>query len=224
MRTALWVLTALLMSSCTATIPTNYAGTDAGYAAIGIGAATATQYSSYSFLFRRVGEKATGRLVYFQNNMFYSRTPDYKAPDEAGVVEIATLPPGDYELVNFDVFLNAGMVQTNYSSRKEFSIPFQVQSKQVVYLGNYQANAIRGRNIFGMRVAGGAYFVVEDRMSRDLGFAKMRLASLPVDQSRNATPDVKQVGNPFLVSMDQARLAREIVEPTGEPTPAQKRD
>lgn len=209
-----WLLAVFMLCSCATTIPTNYTGNDAGYAVIGIGAASGTQYSSYSFLFRRAGakeaaEKDSGRLVFFQNNLFYSRPPDYKTADEAGVVEVASLPPGRYEIFNFDVFLNMGTVQNHYRSRKEFSIPFEVRPNETVYLGNYQANGIKGRNFFGLPVAGGAFFVVEDRSQVDLGLAKARVPAVRVENVRNTTPDPKQLDAALLIPLDRAKAARQ---------------
>ncbi|MBI3528188.1 MAG: hypothetical protein HY067_09480 [Betaproteobacteria bacterium] len=213
MRAAIWITVSLLLSSCAATISTRYPGSDAGYAIIGVGAASTTEYSSYSFLFHHTGKKETGRFTYFQHNIFTSQKPDYSNEDETGVVEVATLPPGKYELTNFDIFSNRfGGPQIHYSSRKEFSIPFEIRPGEVVYLGNYQANIIKGRNFFGMPVNGGAFFVVTDRSEIDLQLAKARFDFLPMAKTQDATPDAKQVGNPFLVSADQARHAREAAE------------
>src|SRR5258705_13706205 len=155
MRATIWIAAAFLLSSCAPAISTRYSGNDAGYAVIGVGAASTTEYSSYTFLFRRAGKKDTGRFTYIQHNIFSSQKPDYSNKKESGVVEVATLPPGMYELVNFDIFSNRlGRPQVNYSSRKEFSIPFEIRPGEAVYLGNYQANIIKGRNFFGLPVDG----------------------------------------------------------------------
>lgn len=111
-----------------ATIPTNYAGTDVGYAVIGIGSSTHhyIKYNTYRFEFRRVGEKHKGWFEYFtlRGLPFSSVRTDYKSSDEAGVVEIAALPPGHYEVVNF-------LVSKDWldfcSSDQDFSIPFEIK-------------------------------------------------------------------------------------------------
>src|SRR5258705_9682153 len=77
MRATIWIAAAFLLSSCAPAISTRYSGNDAGYAVIGVGAASTTEYSSYTFLFRRAGKKDTGRFTYFQHNIFSSRKPDY---------------------------------------------------------------------------------------------------------------------------------------------------
>lgn len=185
-------------------LPTDYAGHDAGRVVISMGAATGTSYSSYSLLFRKRGSdaaenKPVGRFTYFQTNMFYKQTPDYHSGDEAGVVLIHSLPPGDYEIYNFDVFFNGGMVQKNFFSKIDVSIPFSVRSGETTYLGNYQANRLTGHNIIGISIPAGAVFAVSDRLKDELPIAQVKSKGA-VDTAKNATPDPKAIGNPFFVS------------------------
>lgn len=123
----------ILLTGCATVdrVPTDYAGPDAGKVVIGMGAATGTSYSSYSLIFRKMTPAADadkppiGRLTYFQENMFYSQPADYKSGSEAGVVLVHSLPPGDYEIFNFNVFFNGGTVQNNYFSKVMFPFPSQ---------------------------------------------------------------------------------------------------
>jgi hypothetical protein len=45
-----------------------------------------------------------------------------------------------------------------------------------------------------------------------LALAKTRVASLPVDNPANATLDVEKLGNPFLVSLEEAKRAKEAAD------------
>ncbi|MEQ1773807.1 MAG: hypothetical protein ABL891_08490 [Burkholderiales bacterium] len=209
MRLALWIFAALILAGCATRLPTDYAGPDAGFAVIGIGAKWNTQYSSYTFVFRRIGEQETGHLTYFQNNQMRARETDYRTNDEAGIVYVANIPAGNYEIINFSVFLNSGVYQSAYSSRKPFSIPFTVRAKEAVYLGNYQANGINGKNFFGMPVTGGAYFVVENRYQKDIELAKKRTPPLPIENAKDMTPNLKNVGSPFLITTEQAKSIKQ---------------
>lgn len=207
MRRLLAVFLALLLCACANVqrLPTDYSGPDAGKTVVGIGAASGTRYSSYSLLFRRVGQSAAaaepkevGRIVFFQTNMFYAQKPDYANSAEQGVVLIQSLPPGDYEIFNFDIFFNAGTVQTNFSSREPFSIPFTVKAGETTYLGNYQANRISGKNILGLPVASGAVFTVTSRLEDDLRIARGKDGMVRAD-GQDATPSPRRIGNPFFI-------------------------
>lgn len=215
MKCMLLVAAIFLLSSCagTNTIPTDYVGADAGYAVISIGAGPNAQaFSSYRLLFRRVGgAEDTGSFAFVPPNIFSHREPDYNFVGESGAVEVATLPAGKYELVNFSLFSNRGHFQSYLSSRNDFSIPFEVTPGGVVYLGNYQATRfMTGRSLLlRHRVYGPIQFVIDDRLRHDLGIAKARVPSLPTERLRNATPDPAHIGNPLLISVDAARLAHE---------------
>jgi len=210
------------VSSCMLTIPTNYSGSDVGYAVMGIGQSTAlalNKYNlpidSYRFVFRRIGEKHKGWLYYpTYNNLFSNRkTKRYRSSDETGIVEIAALQAGQYELVNFEVFRSHAspfdMLLPDVSgSAQDFSIPFEIKPGKVVYLGNYQANLLSKK--------GDVFFIVEDRFARDLALAKLHIELLPVENARDAMPDVEKVGNRFLISAAQAK-AREAANPGVQP-------
>lgn len=207
MKKYLSVFLPLLFLGCASIIPipTDYNGPDAGKMVIGIGAASGTEYYSYSFLFRKVGvepkdpeKPEVGRLDYFQTNIFSRQEPDYQEESEEGVVLVCSLTPGDYEIYNFDVFYNGGTYQVNYSSKHPFTIPFSVSTGGVVYLGNYQANSI-GRNLFGMS-AGGAVFVVNSRLERDLKIAQKKDPTIP-SKVIDLTPDVRDIANPYFIEI-----------------------
>ncbi len=204
------VVFALLLSGCATVdrIPTDYAGADAGKLILGMGAATGTSYSSYSLLFRKRasssnGEKAAGgRFTYYQTNIFYKQADDYHSSSESGVVLVHSLPPGEYEIYNFDIFYNGGTVQKHFESRVDFSIPFSIRPERATYLGNYQANKLTGKNIFGLPLSAGAVFAVSDRLEAELPIAEAKVKS-PLGKAQDATPQPSQIGNPFFASPQQ---------------------
>ncbi len=206
-------LALLLLAGCSTVdrLPTDYAGADAGKVVVGIGAAAGTSYSSYALLFRKrdasagAENAARGRFIYFQTNTFSKQTPDYRSPVESGVVLVHSMPPGEYEIYNFDVFFNGGTVQTNFGSRNNFSIPFSVKRGETTYLGNYQANALTGKNVLGIPRPAGAVFVVSDRLKDELAIAEAKTKSR-LDSAHDATPQPSQIVNPYFVS----------VRPTGD--------
>jgi len=207
MHRVLAVFIALLLSACAGVqrIPSDYSGPGAGKAVIGMGAITGTSYSSYSLLFRRVDQRSlpadqqqVGRIIFFQKNIFYAKKPDYGNQSEEGVVLVQSLPAAEYEIFNFDIFFNAGTVQKNFSSREPFSIPFTVEVGKTTYLGNYQANGIIGKNIFGISLPAGAVFAITNRAHDDLRMAHGKDALISTD-AKDETPTAKSIGSPFFV-------------------------
>lgn len=207
MKIIVITILAVALNACiTATIPTNYAGPDAGRVVLGFGAANGTTYSTYALLFRDVrssagsaGASAEGRFLFCQTNVLCGGKFDYEKPNEVGVAVILSLPAGKYEIYNFDVFYNAGTIQKNFSSKRPFSIPFEVKPGITAYLGNYQANGISGKNVFGMAVSAGAIFIVEDRTAVDIGIASKKDGSL-FQKVESYVPDVRTLASPFFVA------------------------
>lgn len=211
MKKILAILAVIMISACGSMpeVRNEYQGADAGRIAIGIGAIANTHYSSYSLQFRKVGDKEgeSNRFVYFQHNEFSAQKRDYNSKEENGVVQSFLLPPGDYEIYNFDVFLNSGTVQKNFGSRNDFSIPFRVRPNETTYLGNYQANLTVGKNLFGMSIPAGAVFVVTDREMADLALVKKRLPNVSFGTISNAAPTAKSIANPFFVEANEIHVA-----------------
>ncbi|MCG8428653.1 MAG: hypothetical protein MI754_14965 [Chromatiales bacterium] len=206
MRNIAGMFIVLLLAGCASTppIPPNYSGSDAGKIVVGIGAAAGTNYSSYSFLFRRVDQRSlpkdqqqVGRLMFLQNNIFSSNEPDYDTSSEQGEVLVQSIPAAKYEIFNFDIYDN-GYVERNFSSRVDFSIPFTVEAGKITYLGNYQANKLMGKNYFGLPIPAGALFVVSDRAQNDLEIA-YRKKEIPEIGANNSTPTVDSIGNPLFI-------------------------
>ena len=198
-------LCAAFLVGCASTsqMPSNYAGADAGQVVLGLGALNAgAAYSSYDLRFRRVdsaqADAAVGNFTYLSNNVFSSKKPDYQDSKETGVVLVKSLPAGKYEIYNFNIFLNMGMTQSNFSSRVPFSIPFTVKAGQVTYLGNYQANKLTAKNAFGLEIPAGAVFAVSQRQTTEVGIARALDATLPA-AVENATPVAANINNQFFV-------------------------
>jgi hypothetical protein len=201
-----------LLGACASipAIPTDHAGNDAGQAVIGIGAAKGTSFNSYTFFFRRLDGPAAsagpqqrpfGRLEYRQHGGFVTPKRDYDDGAENGVVLLASLPAGRYELYDFEVFLTTGMFEKSFFSKQDFSIPFEVKPGRAVYLGNYQANRVDGKNRLGLPALAGAVFVVESRMPQDLGLVRKRGGQQAlVADVQDVTPSVQALASPFFVT------------------------
>lgn len=186
----------LILTACATTIPRDYTGADAGQLVVALGASAETKYASYTLMYRKKGDKAQGMVRYLQDNMFFPTKRDFDDLSENGFVAVHSLPAGDYEIYNFDVFFNGGMVQTNFGSRQDFSIPFTIKPGKATYIGDFTAVGITGNNIFGLPVRNGAYFIVSDKQGRDLPVAREKMPSL--GSVEIAVPDAAAVRNPFI--------------------------
>jgi len=194
----------LALSSC-ASVPENYLGPDAGLVVIGIGADHETAYSGYLFEYRQtappVPEKDRvdrGAFFWAQQAKFHGDNLDYDTEQGGGIVVSKFMRPGKYEIYNFDVSMS-GLRSDSFSSKIEFSIPFEVRPGQTTYLGNYEAHRLMGKNFVGLPVWAGATFAVSDRSAAELEIARAKVGAIgsPII---DATPDVKGIDSPFFVS------------------------
>jgi hypothetical protein len=209
MRRYFLLLLSVFIVGCASgpTLKTDYSGPNSGRVVLSMSAVAPTAYSYYRFHFRKRGETGSapyGELTFFQTNVFYSREPDFKNANDAGVVLTASLPAGDYEIFNFEIFSNNAQIQTHYSSKAPFSIPFTVLEAKTTYIGSYQANGLFGKNTFGMTMPAGAFFVVKNESVRDLQLATKR--GLPISdtsQARIEVPKALSINNPFFADPKQ---------------------
>lgn len=118
----------------------------------------------------------------------------------AGSVFSAYLPPGEYELYGIRLFENLGSMTTTFHTKVDFSIPFTVAKGETVYLGAFLATTTKGKNLLGMSVPSGAYFLVSNQLQRDVGLLAKKQIVIPVDKVRvslAASPD-----NPYIRPAD----------------------
>lgn len=206
MKQILFLAISFLLTACITMpnhIDTNYAGSNKGTVLIGIGAAPGNTYHSYTFIFRKTltateHENDTGFFSYKPDAGLTGQKPDYVNGDEPGIVVVSTLPPGQYEIVNFSVSSGGYVVPFYNYSKTPFSIKFIVEPGKTTYLGNYQAVAINGQNNFSSE-PGGVIFNVENRADKDFSLAQKKKSNLPAI-SENSTPDPDKVNNYYIVN------------------------
>jgi hypothetical protein len=197
-KSLLTILSLLILSGCAAGLHVaNYQGPDAGVLVASLGAKTSTVYDSYSLFYRKKNRSpdGDGTIWWGQANMLEGRKLDIDNGSETGIVDVRSLPPGEYEIFNFRVFYNGGTVQKSFSSKQDFSIPFSIQPGRATYIGEFIAVGVQGQNIFGFSIPDGAYFTVSERGERDIAIARQKHPSLGEVQSTVVDP--KRVGSPF---------------------------
>ena len=169
---------------------TEYQGPDAGMLALSLGAYKGADYSIYNLFFRTHDGGKTGRLTY---NL--GARPDYSSAYVAGVVRTYSLQPGEYEVYKVELYFGNGFVEQHFSSKEPFAIPFTIKPGRSVYLGEFRAMPMEGRNLFGLPAHAGAKFMLSDQSARDIPIARQQDTRVADPEIR--IPDPAAIGTPL---------------------------
>lgn len=203
-----WLIVAcasLLLAGCWATTdaPTRWAQLPESQRAAVFGTITAEMggpsgpMSRYMLKYRNVETKEEAWLS-INPGMDSSGDPElYERRRTVGTLFDVSLPAGRYEF--FDVWFVAatGFGSTEYRAREPFSVPFTIEAGTLNYLGEFRAYPIVGRNLLGMSLPGGGYFVVLDRERRDTQLLAKR-RGVPFGPVKNIVPDPDRANTPFM--------------------------
>lgn len=213
MRQHLVLALGLLLTACssTPTISNQYTGNDRGAAVLGIGAPPGYHYTSYNFLFRNAGippaaAAPVGTFQYKTSTFLSGDSPDYSSERERGVVTVATLPPGKYEIFQFELFFTNGMFSETFRSSKPFSIPFEVRANETAYLGHYFALPRYGARHLGIPQRAGALFTVENRQQVEVPIASKKALGALTAGVTSYTPTASQLAGPFISQEQRERI------------------
>lgn len=157
-------------------------------------------FTFYSLDFRSVATGDEGSLKTSTPELVQAKFEVIKGVYE-GFVSVLKLPPGKYELYNFSVFGGAGFGSVTWSSKQDFSVPFEVQAGKATYIGAYDCTPIFGEGIFGLRALAGMYWILSDQHDRDVPIARGRepgLTQTPVDI---AVPDPQRLNIPLITGV-----------------------
>lgn len=188
----------LTMVGCQSTQPiSEYSQADAGQVIMGISAAPKTYYGSMGFYVRGLDNDFKKKFIYSTSNGFLAVKHDYKTENESGFIIQHSFPPGKYEVYNFYLFYNSGTATTDFTSRQEFSIEFQVLPNQTTYLGNFLAHQVMAKNILGIPVPAGAEFEVRDLEKADLSIYDRKYPGTKSNKINNQVNSFLNTGLPF---------------------------
>jgi hypothetical protein len=155
-------------------------------------------YMRYQLDFRPVGEKGGG-FVALTNTIFDSKDSyDLEIEGYRGKTFRQVLPPGEYELYNYSMSSDTGQMSMRFFSRQPFSVRFKVGSNEKVYLGRFLARGVWGKGLFGMRMADGGYFELQDRLEEDAALASRKGRTFEPAEARRAHLQVVDHANLFI--------------------------
>ncbi|MGB0372795.1 MAG: hypothetical protein ACPGN3_15780, partial [Opitutales bacterium] len=128
------------------------------------------RYSAYGYYFRSLdpGNEFRGDVGLQGDIFFATYDSDYKLDDGQGAVYAIAVPAGRYEFYNFSFFQNSGAFQNTFSSREDFSYPFEIEAGECIYIGEIAAIHEFGKNLLGMTIPAGGYHAFFDERARDI--------------------------------------------------------
>lgn len=180
--------------------PTPKDGEPAGYAIVSVSRDREIKLmTDLALIFRDPSTEDEGRFRIYIPDLSKD-TFDVRNEKYEGFVTILRLPPGKYEIYNFEVSIASPLGSTRFSSREDFSIPFEVQSGRAVYIGSYDSTPTYGKSIFGVDVVAGTYWILSDRHERDLAVAKAREPALGQMAIDLAVPDPRRLNIPLIAA------------------------
>lgn len=109
------------------------------------------------------------RKEYRISQSFAFGSGDFDDGEKKGIVFAQALPPGEYEIYNYQVYSANGAFETRWYARDDFSVRFIVAPGSVNYLGDIEFAPHVGKNFLGMAASDGGFFRILDRSTRDMG-------------------------------------------------------
>ena len=176
------------------------AGQPAGYVVVSISREKeGLPFSAYRLKFRNLADKEEGVLALVMPEFAESKL-DVSNSTHEGAVAALRLPPGKYEIYNFEVEGASALGTSIWGAKRDFSIPFEVTDGKFTYVGAYESASTYGENIFGMKVLAGLYWRLSNQSERDLAALKARMPTLTAASVLVAVPDPASLGIPLFVN------------------------
>jgi hypothetical protein len=165
-----------------------YDGKDAGFLVASMSEHTGTYYSDYTLHFRNRKDQSYAGRLRWAPSLLEARKAEFVDGTRSGIVEVVRLPPGDYELYNFEI----SSLSRRYKAKQDFAYPFTIKPGAGTCIGEFLAVGIKGPG----GQSGGAFFVVSNMAARGLPLAKGKEPALPPVVT--AVADVRSLGTPLL--------------------------
>ena len=102
------------------------------------------------------------------------------------------LPSGDYKIYGWGMTYNYGSGQKTFFPMGNFGLPFTVFGGRINYLGDYLGTTSLGRNVFGIKIPSGGYFIVSNRFEEDYEAIINKWPNLDLNGILNSMPDFSE--------------------------------
>lgn len=129
----------------------------------------------------------TTRAEYRISQSFAFVAGNYQSRDYKGVLFALALPPGEYEFFNYQIYSTNAAYETRWYSEEEFSLKFEVGPASVTYIGDIRFVPNAGKNVIGMTVAEGGYFIIADESEADLPQLRATFPDIDWSEARTGT-------------------------------------
>ena len=176
----------------------NYKGRDAGILVVSITSGEGARPYTHDFIFRRIADQKKDFLRYWAGNSiakhgdFETDLPNQPSAtekalsflggldntslwpnSEGGKVMVESLAPGKYELLEIKETYNNSVFEGFQTIPA--SIPFEIKSGSVLYLGEFKAIGTTMRNFLGASRPTGVRYLISDQSARDLPIAQHKV-------------------------------------------------
>lgn len=168
----------------------------------------ATEHTLVKIYFREATKSrfAAKMIPFYRKMLFKADVPsDYQ--DGYGLLRAIELPPGEYVFTHWNFFNGSG--ETFYP-KDLGTLPFKVQAGRVAYVGSFDLDLQRGKNVFGVEIALDPWLLVSDKRDRDLPLLPQKFPAIPSELvdiqildpapwgSRNTYSEMRQIVVPGL--------------------------
>ena len=132
-------------------------------------------YTTYALYFRKVGSGAdAGTTVKFSstNSIIelgkHKFDDDYVTDESSGAIFANLLPAGEYEFYQYYLYTYGGGAETTFESKEDFSIKFTVTPGHITYIGEFRAEPLQAKNMFGIKIPDGVDWSLHNNRERDI--------------------------------------------------------
>ena len=182
-RNALLLAATLLLGGCAASGPyaTMPQGQPVGWVVVAM--SKDMNYSTMEISIKPVDGSWGGRGMGV-NPMVFNATYHQFGEKKGGYVRASQFTPGTYHITNVRlVYAPSNWV---YTSKADFSVPFEVKAGEVTYLGEFLATGTIVKPVILIPNVDVPYFIISDQQSRDMAIAVAEtpeLKGLPVKRA-----------------------------------------
>ncbi len=199
MRSLLIVVFSVLLLSC----GTNqYKGANAGYLVMGVGAAKDNPSKTIFKIYKYNPIKSTFTDFDFEickNQRFLNGCkPDYENQSELGIVLVAKLEPGDYDIGWFET----GYGNVSMKNTEHLGIRFTIKPNQTTYIGNNQTNIDTSKTLWWKSPKSVAFYLT-DRKDQDIAYAKLNYPEISTQNVVSALPDLNTLSGKIYFITDK---------------------